>query len=67
MRIYDEYKGYEQTSSQTTIADGAASMEGVEFDGVKGEQVEILADLMQERMEEQNDMISTLMINMSNQ
>lgn len=58
MRMYDEYRGYEHTSSQTTTADGVVPVEGVEFDGVNGEPAEILAGLMQERMDEQNEMIS---------
>ncbi|XP_024196157.1 zinc finger BED domain-containing protein RICESLEEPER 2-like [Rosa chinensis] len=58
MMMYDEYRRSDAAFSQTTPVDGSQPMEEVEFQGVDGGQAEILADLMQERMDEQNEMIS---------
>jgi hypothetical protein len=53
MKMYDEYRGCDQTSSQTNTGDGVAAME-VEVEPVN----DILAHVMQERREEQRVMIN---------
>lgn len=54
MRMYEGYRSCESAFSQTTTGDGVAAMEGLEFEA--GD--DICAYMMQEKMEEQNDMIS---------
>lgn len=53
MRMYEEYRGCESASSQITTGDGVAAIEGLEFKA--GD--DICAYVMQEKIEEQNDMI----------
>ncbi|XP_024171824.1 zinc finger BED domain-containing protein RICESLEEPER 2-like [Rosa chinensis] len=57
LRMYDEYRGCEGGLSQPNHSDGVAAMEGVEFDSLEDGQAEILADLMQERLENEHEMI----------
>lgn len=58
MTMYDEYKCCESASSQINSSDEVVTMEGVEFRGIDGGPADLFADVMQERIAEENDEIS---------
>ncbi|PRQ47720.1 putative transcription factor/ chromatin remodeling BED-type(Zn) family [Rosa chinensis] len=58
LRMYDEYRCCEAGLSQSNQSDGVAAMEGLELDDLEDGQAEILVDLMQERLENEHEMIS---------
>jgi hypothetical protein len=54
MRMYEDYKGRDVSSSQPTAVEGVTEMEGLEFEDGN----DVLAHVMQERREAQYDMIN---------